>query len=357
MMASTHEDAPLVPAWSIGVVTDEPDNYADLKNAFLYADHVYWVARDACFGRLAQFAKKLVSLAEPALRAQGLDPSSVFRNVNLSLFEEFLINQPASQSFEDDIDATGLRSVVSVTWSGEQVSEWLSYSWKLSAPESESSLRQEFAKAAQVLPETREGVWLNLFQRLLNIGLKEAMSGSTVFVNPGALQPPVWNAHARANLLMKALSRLMLPDLSALPLEAIAEVRDRLRDTLDPMRAEMLRLSENLRKVSADLGEDELLRESEELIATRVEPVVRMASARARDLAKKKWRKFFVGLARTFGFAGAGFLNPSLLTKALEEVLSTGAAISEMKETSEEPTKASATFVIEARRVIAERGA
>jgi hypothetical protein len=64
---------------------------------------------------------------------------------------------------------------------------------------------------------------------------------------------------------MEALSRLTLPDVSTLPLDVIAEIRDKLQVSLDPMRAEMLQLSEDLRKTGA-VTQDEVLREAKELM-------------------------------------------------------------------------------------------
>ena len=45
------------------------------------------------------------------------------------------------------------------------------------------------------------------------------------------------------------LSHVLLPDVSSLPIDAIMDVRTRLGDSLDPMRAEMLRLTEDLRQL------------------------------------------------------------------------------------------------------------
>jgi hypothetical protein len=142
---------------------------------------------------------------------------------------------------------------------------------------------------------------------------------------------------------MEALSRLTLPDVSTLPLDVIAEIRDKLQVSLDPMRAEMLQLSEDLRKTGA-VTQDEVLREAKELIATRVEPVVRMASARAKELAKSRWRKFFVGITRSFGFAGAGLLSPAMLTKAVEEALATVSSVQRPRKQSIQQKRARPSF-------------
>ena len=45
------------------------------------------------------------------------------------------------------------------------------------------------------------------------------------------------------------LSHVLLPDVSSLPIDAIMDVRTRLGDSLDPIRAEMLRLTEDLRQL------------------------------------------------------------------------------------------------------------
>jgi len=86
----------------------------------------------------------------------------------------------------------------------------------------------------------------------------------------------------------------------------------------------MLKLTDDLRKlVGSSRDPDLLTAEANNLIATRVEPVVRDADRRANELLQKKWRKIFAGAVKAFGFAGAGFVDPKLVAKAVQQTLET----------------------------------
>jgi hypothetical protein len=164
-----------------------------------------------------------------------------------------------------------------------------------------------------------------------------------------------WSAHSAVGFLTDALSRLYLPDLGQLPFDALAEMKQILLSDLDPMRAELLRLSEDLRKmVGLDRKHLEIEREAEVLVATRVEPLVREAAQRAEDMAKRKWRRFFQGVGRVLGLTGAAFVKPEFLKDALKEILDTGVALAD-REDSKEPLTDTAHFVLEARRFVIER--
>jgi hypothetical protein len=52
------------------------------------------------------------------------------------------------------------------------------------------------------------------------------------------------------------VSQLLLPDVSTLPLSAIVEMRERTKDVLNPMRAELLRFTETLRELVGDAQND-----------------------------------------------------------------------------------------------------
>jgi hypothetical protein len=68
----------------------------------------------------------------------------------------------------------------------------------------------------------------------------------------------------------------------------------------------MLRFAESLRKMVDD-GKDDpkaMRNEAENLVATKIEPVVREAVQRAKDMAEQKFRNFYTGVAKSsdFGF-------------------------------------------------------
>jgi hypothetical protein len=99
-----------------------------------------------------------------------------------------------------------------------------------------------------------------------------------------------------------------------------------------------------------------LRREAENLIATKVEPVVREANRHAKDLIDRKWRKLMTGVAKAFGLAGAGWIDPKLLVKAVQQSLETTAlAFGDVEDRSPLP-KETSHFVLEARSFILKQG-
>jgi hypothetical protein len=174
---------------------------------------------------------------------------------------------------------------------------------------------------------------------------------------PHVAQNAEWNPRLAAGALRDALSRIYLPEVGLLPLDAIAEMKNRLEYLLNPMRAELLRLTDDLRAATKDHECDAAIAyEAEALITTRVEPIVREAGQKAEEMMKKKWRRFFQGVVKVFGLTGAAFLKPDLLTDALKEVLNTGAALADRDE-NKEALGDTAHFVLEARSYLVERGA
>ncbi|MGA3237018.1 MAG: hypothetical protein ABSG03_11975 [Bryobacteraceae bacterium] len=106
------------------------------------------------------------------------------------------------------------------------------------------------------------------------------------------------------------MSRLLLPEVSTLPISALAELRDKLSGVLVPMRAEILRFIDELRKAVGDEPEQSALQaEADILVAVRVEPVVREAAVRTREPIDQKCRKLYTGAAKAFGLAGAALVD------------------------------------------------
>jgi hypothetical protein len=139
--------------------------------------------------------------------------------------------------------------------------------------------------------------------------------------SPYAVQMPThWEPRQAAQILMKSLSRILLPDVSSLPLIEVAELRELVKDELNPMRAELLRLTEDLRKyVKDDYSPEDIAREADNLITTRVESVLFEADRRIKDFLNNKWRKFFQGVFNVIALVGCGFLLPDLQKEAVKK--------------------------------------
>lgn len=161
------------------------------------------------------------------------------------------------------------------------------------------------------------------------------------------LKPLHWNAHQEAHTLMEALSRVLLPDVSTLPLLEVPELKEKVKDELNPMRGEMLRLTEDLRQMVKDeRAEEEVAREAENLISTRVESVLFEVDRHIKDLLSTRWRRFLPGIVKVISLCGGGYLGLELTKDAVAE------ALGEVAETllaqgQQRPPTATAQFVLE----------
>jgi len=116
-----------------------------------------------------------------------------------------------------------------------------------------------------------------------------------------------WSTYEAAQSLMNAMQRVLLPDVSELSFEQLEVLRDKAKDELEPMRAEMLLLTEDLRKmVGQDYDTNNLAREAENLIATRVEPSVRDLNSRIRSDVKQFGMSVLVDATNAICLMGFG---------------------------------------------------
>jgi hypothetical protein len=314
------------PQWKICIVTtaSTASERSSIKNSLLYADHTDWVSLEISFGLWRELAGVLCEAVQ-AIEAKQKD----FRK-SLDFKED-----ESHLAFCEEIRAGGAAPVLKQHFArGEAYSHLTRMLLHFKTPrklEIENSLRRELdpiiGNAGVVVCRT------SLLER----------------------QSKYWNARSAAHELMMGLSRVLLPDVSSLPIDAIMDVRTCLRDSLDPMRAEMLRLTEDLRQlVGGSTDSAVIAAEADNLIATRVEPVVREANRRTNELVNAKWRKLFVGAAKAFGFAGAGFVDPKLIGKAVQQTLETGALAFSDPEEALPTVGSTAQFVLRARGLAAQ---
>lgn len=134
--------------------------------------------------------------------------------------------------------------------------------------------------------------------------------------------PTRWRSHQAAQDLMNAMQRVILPDVSNLTLEEVKKLQERAKDELEPMRAEMLRLTTDLRTMLGDnWSTDDLAREAKNLIAVKVEPSVRDLSHRIKSDVKITSLGYGGQLLKTIGLLGFGrlFQNEKTVEKAFTE--------------------------------------
>jgi hypothetical protein len=318
------------PQWNICIVTSASTlaEYTSIKNSLLYADHTYWISLEVTFKLFRQLGNMLLRAAEAASKRRH------FRKMTLQALP------PRSHvQFREELQRGGATNFMTQHFDPDETLKlFLSVAKGVKSGLSEDLLHAHIKKTAAkmvlgALTDSRVVVG-----RSQLIGLNESKE---------------WNAYRGAHELMMSLSRLLLPDVSSLPVDVIMDIRDRLQDSLDPVRAELLRLTEDLRLLipASEQKENSISAEANNLIATRVEPIVRDASRRANEMLNRKWRRFLAGAAKAFGFAGAGFVDPKLFAKAIQQTLEAG-MLSISEEDEDRPNfKATSQFVLHARRL------
>lgn len=315
--------------WSICVVSHSPDlpNCGELSNALLYGDEVMWLPTE--FPTLFNFTIFYRRESETKFTHNGheiysrIDQYMDFIKSLIGL--EVPLFLPASYQERDDL---------------------------MVRPDS-----MELESAGRAFLDTIE-LFINKYNLDMTGGDPEVLahlqSAQACFIDPKspyALQPiPHWDAHREAQRLMNALTRVLLPDVSALPIQEVIKVRENVKDELDPMRAELLRLTEVLRQMVKDeKSADEVTREAENLIKTRVEPVVREAARHTEEIMKSRFRQFFQKALTFFGLTGLGLLNPIFLKDAAQKGIEAAAeGVSALSKV--DANTATARFVLEVRR-------
>lgn len=309
------------------VVSRSSTGCRDLKNALLYADAVNWLPTQTIGFAIQDLAGSL--LEDPIGGDVELDnPGSSLSLTAILRDPEVLEMKEQHHEFIRELAQTGLDKTVEV-----------------------SLIPADFIQSVAATAD---------FGRSFEAAVTRGMAGCRVLYRHGG-SPTIsntsnWDAYAATGHLTNAMSKLLLPEVSSLPLEAIAEMRDRRADALDPMRAELLRFTEDLRRLIGDKPPTvaQLESEAQNLVATRIESVVREAGRRARELADKKWRKLFASAAAAFGLTGATFVDPKLLAKAIQKTLEVGALAFGDPENDQPRVTGAATaqFVLEARTIM-----
>lgn len=327
----------LSPVWSICVVSHSPElpNCGELSNALLYGDEVLWLPTE--FPKLWNFTIFYREGGEQQLVTDsGQELYSRIRQ-----YRDFL----------DGLKGLGLPLFLPDSFKERDA--------LLVHPDS-----TDLKSLGMAFIDTMAAVVTKYEQNMTGgdpAVLKHLQTAEACFIDPKspyALQPvPQWDARRAAQQLMNALTRVLLPDVSALPIQEIMEVREKVKDELDPMRAELLRLTEVLRQMVKDEeSHDEIIREAENLIKTRVEPVVREAARHTEEIMQSRWRQFFQKALTFFGLVGLGFLNPVFMKDALQKGIDAAAegvgALSKI-----ETITATARFVLEVRRGLRDKAA
>ena len=313
--------------WNLCVVSHYPDlpNCAELANALLYGEKVVWLPTE-----LAELAQGYFSVA------------SETRSVNVTIEwctpvkvrspEQLNHRRKGYNELFNQIEAAGLSVEVPVTCLPHKFIEEAVEIVSGRLPEREVKAGSSEALICDLLRTFKTFNLRTMLESFKLIGeldarrileIRQYLDDNRIhgcIFEPGSkfLLEPVgdWSAHPAAQLLMNEMSRLLLPDVSRLPIPAIAELKEDVKDYLDPARADMLRLSKQLREmVKEKQSLNDVAHEASNIIATEVEPVVRESARQTAEVMKSRWKKFLRGTLNFIGVCGLGFLNPAMFAK------------------------------------------
>lgn len=177
----------------------------------------------------------------------------------------------------------------------------------------------------------------------------------------GCSIPPVeakqWEPWQTVAELKSALQKICLPLLSNLPLNEIVEIRLSTNSLLSLVRAELLKLSKEVRKhFEAGLPED-FQKEAANVIHTEILPLVVEASSLLQDEMKKRYRKAFYSMTKYFSLLGLGVLMPNpikLIPKIVDSAIDTSFALYDVSKDNLHP-KSTVQFILGVNEMMTDR--
>ena len=238
--------------WDIVLVTqhDPERRYANLRNALLYGDRVFWMPAHWWASFLIDVSRRFTTIPS----GSGVEAISAATDESMRVL---LATLKEEQEFWDGVEFDGVLEPIGIGQLTQALGKtavlprWNSWAGKPRDGESFSTIAAAMSSGIeQVVAETTSGL-RNSYRFVISEWPSPAEPDSR------------WSSSNAALDLTSALSRVLLPDVSGLPFGALAEMRERLADSLNPMRAELLRLTELLR----------------ELVGASVDPVVLRAEA------------------------------------------------------------------------------
>jgi hypothetical protein len=315
--------------WTACVFTfaERPSDYGDLRNALLYASSVGWISVENFL-----FLNALVTSVRTRKRMHDLDLAAL--KTETCEMERGVRAFRLNQTFRAELERSGLKHYVRSYLTAGDICDDL------------------------MKPLMYQGDVSDVCEPI-DENISSMIEGSHMVLGDRYDQDTsrslnAWSTYDAATSIYNAMSTVLLPDVSDLPLTAIAEMRDRLSDTLDPMRAEILRFTEELRSIMTGkaITQELLAREAHNLVATRVEPIIREANTRATEMRKSKFKALFANAAKAFGFVGAAFIDPKMIVQAVQQTLETGALAFGDPENNCTQPRATAQFVLRARTMM-----
>jgi len=325
--------------WSICVVSDCKDGTsADLSNALLYGSQLIWIPPScAPLYEIIDMEARYADAQEQTVLKSGGEEflpnwtasmkaiSDLAKSLAANEFDFDLSYWKMLSHFADIIRSVRIRNEESLKRNIEILMK-IEENVKNSHPIDIQAISNSKAEMSNSLECMREDL-KSFRMAVLQIVHEMANSAHASMIFDGHFRPTMpsgWDTHQAAQELMNAMQRVLLPDVSGLTLEQVKALQGRSKDELEPMRAEMLRLTEDLRKMIGDeWNTNDLAQEAENLVATRVEPSVRELNSRIKSDVKQTGLGYGGQLLKSIGLLGFGrlFQNEKTVEKAFTEAM------------------------------------
>lgn len=294
-----------IPEWKTAVIVSDvgKDHLAELKNALFYSDEVIFVP--LVLPSITLMTRLAIHIINNELYKNEKILSTILQSHPVkSRFDRFMI----FNSITEEVDASGLSSAFKL----------------VSFPTPD--IEDVFTRVLDSRGVDNEKLFIDDLQYTHHIFSKIVPQINACFTDCNATRDhlnQVWNPYQAVHLLIEALQRTqILPDIGQLPLEEIAEIKDKTKDVLNPMRAELLRLTEDLREiVKDDLSTEDAITGAKNIIMTRIEPILRETAEHINAEVHNRYLKFLGRLPKYIGIVGLGFLVPSLALDSVKESL------------------------------------
>lgn len=293
--------------WNICVVSDcvGGAGAANLNNALLYGSKVLWIP--------PSHSSNMLALVAGMSELTRLDNDVIPRIEALESFDESL---PILKGYADQYDIGITRHLVrAVEYIREINARVINSDFKIEIPREFVMGDVDFALSGTEtdlsFEERYDSPCGPIAKTLREFDAVVESSHATIIHDFGyIIEPPQrWQTHQAAQTLMNAMSKVLLPDISRLSFDDVKGLQERAIDELEPMRAEMLRLTQDLRNM---LGEswktEDLAREAENLIATKVEPAVRELNSRIKTDIKETGSSYLAQGLKFITLCGVGWL-------------------------------------------------
>ncbi|WP_462247388.1 hypothetical protein [Ekhidna sp.] len=297
--------------WKSLVKTSDALVNDEVLNQIFYSDQCNWVSTDSLYSALAlhtlyenssanmeDHIELLTKASKVEFDRGNYREESIYFKELFNFYERELKRQNSLNSSQE-YDANVLKTVI------------LNFLVHLRLSDAFSELNININSFTKLKPSSS-----------IEASIEEIAADCNVIVDStGKAVGDYWSPYKAVDIIQKQLvSTRILPDISSLHLAEIVELKSMLSYHFDPLRAELLTMTESLRSMLNDnISEENINREATNLIITRVEPVLRNYATLVDSELKNKYRKYLKKGARMLGFAGLGLFFPQAFAWAMKD--------------------------------------